>query len=239
MDSSRTELLTGIKGVELLKKARVAVFGLGGVGSYAVEALARAGVGSLLLVDHDRIEPSNLNRQLFALESTIGRAKTEIAVERVGMINPEAEVDARSVYIGPDTIDGLFTPEFHYAIDAIDTISSKVLLLSRFVAGGIPHVSCMGAANRLFYSNVMVADIGKTRHCPLARVVRKKLREMDIHSGVRCVYSEAPVMAPGNGPEGTAVSQDGHARGTISYLCGIMGLTAAAVIINDILAGVR
>ncbi len=243
MDYSRTQLLVGSEGIALLREARVAVFGLGGVGSYAVEGLARAGVGHLLLVDNDRVEPSNSNRQIIATDPVMGRPKTDVARERILLINKDAEVETLCVFIDTASLDSIFTRDFDYAIDAIDTIQSKVLLIKEFLHRRKIHISSMGAANRLSYTGIRVDDISRTRSCPMARVVRKKLREQGISTGIRCVYTEAAIDVTmgkdsGAGSEAEYV-ENRKPQGTISYLCGLMGLTASGVIINDILSGTK
>ena len=274
----RFGLLVGGEGVARLARAKVAVFGLGGVGSYAVEALARAGIGRLVLVDHDTVEPSNLNRQLFALESTLGRPKVDIAAQRIADINPDADVDARQVRVkaegeaelqeqarsqmksgneregrqalaggessspriygvsisregaleGTAPLADLLTPDTDYIVDAIDDLDAKVALIAWAHTAGLPLVSCMGAARRLRPTGVTVADIADTHTCPLARTVRQRLRARDIRSGVRCVYCTEPPLPP-------AIGQARAPLGSTSYLPGILGLTAAGVVIDELL----
>lgn len=239
----RTELLVGAAGAERLTAATVAVFGLGGVGSYAAEAIARAGVGHILLVDFDRIEPSNLNRQLYALGSTVGRLKAEVARERILDINPDARVEAFACFAGPDNLDGLLIPALTHAVDAIDSVAAKTHLLETLHRRGIFAVSCMGAANKRSPEGVRVADIGNTRGCPLARVIRQRLRKRGIVSGIRCVYSEenqaqseeTPETSVEEVAEGAPVWRKRRAQGSISYVPALFGLTAAGVVIEDIL----
>jgi tRNA threonylcarbamoyladenosine dehydratase len=242
MRFSRTAMLVGAGGLEKLEAARVAVFGLGGVGSYALEALARAGVGNLHIVDADVVEPSNINRQILALEGTVGRPKVEVARERVGSINPLAKVTAVQEFITPEKADSFIPRSIEYAVDAIDTITSKTALIAALHSRGIPFVVCMGAARSLSYTGIRVADISATRSCPLARAVRKGLREMGIARGVRCVYVETPPR-PGcddadMAPEDALLKPGAgkRAAGSISFLPGLVGLTAAGVIINNILS---
>lgn len=235
-------MLVGAGGLEKLEAARVAVFGLGGVGSYALEALARSGVGNLHIVDADVVEPSNINRQILALEGTVGRPKVEVARERVGSINPRASVTAVQEFIMPETAGAFIPQSIEYAIDAIDTIASKTALIAALHSRGISFVVCMGAARSLSYTGVRVADISDTRSCPLARAVRRGLREMGIARGVRCVYVETP-PCPGCGDADMTpddvLRRPGagkRAAGSISFPPGLVGLTAAGVIINDILS---
>jgi tRNA threonylcarbamoyladenosine dehydratase len=235
---ARTELLTGREGLDRLKSSSVAVFGIGGIGSYAVEALARAGVGRLIIVDHDIVELSNINRQLLALENTVGSPKVEVACERILQINPDAVVDAHRLFLDESNIGRIMTLDFQFAIDAIDTIESKVRLITALLGKKIRFVSCMGAGNSLSYGGVRVEDVSRTHGCPLARIVRKRLREENITKGVRCVYLPEKRMALINGPAADEARAERSKRpvGSISYLPGISGLTAAGVIINDMLS---
>ena len=222
----RTRLLVGEEGIERLANASVAVFGLGGVGGYALEALARAGAGRLFVVDADVVDATNLNRQILALEGTVGRAKVDVARERVQGINPAATVVAVREFLTPGNIETHVPDGLQYAIDAIDDVPAKVHLLATLHARGVHTVSCMGAALRLDPNGIRVADIGKTSGCPLARTIRQRLRKRGIDSGIVCVYSDAPPRAPA----------PGLALGSISYVPGIVGLTAAGVVISQILA---
>lgn len=236
----RAELLLGPRNMARLRRARVAVFGLGAVGSYAVEALARAGVGFLRLVDCDVIRLSNFNRQLYALESALGRPKAEVARERVLAINPECEVDARPVFADAKNAAALLENPLDAAIDAIDALGPKIELISAAVAAGVPVVSCMGAATRTDPAAVRVADIAETVACPLARFTRKKLRKRGITSGVRCVFSTEPsrlkpVPAGGVDAEEFLRGRRRGVLGSLSYMTGIFGLTAAAEALRIIL----
>ncbi len=229
----RMELLVGREGVARLAGARVMVFGLGGVGSYAVEALARAGVGRLALVDFDVVAPTNINRQLFALDSTIGQFKTEVARARILDINPDATVECFQVFAGPDTLDQLPPMAGAYVLDAIDTVSAKAHLLAAAHRAGAFTVSCMGAGNKVDPRGVLVDDISATRDCPLARAVRQQLRKAGVAKGILCVYSRERRNAT------VAVTPDAPHRktrvqGSIAHMPGIFGLTAAGVIIGAI-----
>jgi len=238
---ARTEQLLGPERLERLGAARVAVFGLGGVGSYAVEALARAGVGGLRLVDYDCTNPTNINRQLFATHSTLGRPKVELAAARVLDINPACLVDARQVFINGETVRGLLDPGVDVVVDAIDSLSSKVLLLEACVALGLPVVSSMGAGGRLDGAQVMSGDLSETRICPLARVVRQRLHRLDIRTGIRCVYSLEPArnVLPHDPRDAGEHHGEGRPRtpiGTISYLPALFGLRVAQEVIDRLLA---
>jgi tRNA A37 threonylcarbamoyladenosine dehydratase len=230
---ARTRLLVGEDGLRRLQRARVAVIGLGGVGGYALEALARAGVGSLFLADAEVIDITNMNRQILALDNTVGRPKVDVARERVLRINPEAQVETSRVFISPDNVESVLPEGIRYAVDAIDSVVSKVALLNNLLKRGISFVSCMGAGNRLAATGIRVADISQTKGCPLARAVRQQLRKLGIMQGIRCVYAEETPIQSTEGPPETY--QGKRINGTISYVPGIVGLTAAGVIMNDIL----
>ncbi|MFO7975112.1 MAG: tRNA threonylcarbamoyladenosine dehydratase [Candidatus Hydrogenedentota bacterium] len=227
----RTRLLVGDEGLERLSRATVVVFGLGGVGSYAAEAIARAGVGHLVLFDSDCAEITNVNRQLFALNSTIGRPKVEVARERILDINPAAQVETNQTFVTPGNVHEFLRNEHAYYIDAIDHLRAKLAVLRLLHQNKACFVSCMGAASKVDVSGIRVADISLTINCPLARRIRQRLRKDGITQGIRCVYSETQPL-PHTAPQG----DNNAVRGTISYLPGLVGLTAAGVIINDILA---
>ena len=238
---SRSELLLGEAARARMGASRVTVFGLGGVGSFAVEALARAGVGHLRLVDHDVVGPSNLNRQLFALRSTLGHPKAEVAAARVRDINPDCEVDPRVAFIHTDTLPGLLTPQPDVMVDAIDSMACKVALLRAAHESGIPVITAMGAGGRLDSSQLLVGDLVDTRMCPLAARVRKELRKVGITEGIRCVYSLEPAdnkraadpadIEPHRGP-----GRQRRPVGTISYMPAIVGLKVAEEVLRMLLA---
>lgn len=230
----RTALLVGEAGVQRLAAAQVALFGLGGVGAYAAEAIARAGIGRITLVDFDLVEPSNLNRQLVALESTLGRPKVEVARERIADIHPAAQVTAVQAFAGPGNIASLIQGA-DFVIDAIDTVDAKVALLIACRQAGIPVVSCMGAARQRSTSGIQVADLSQTRQCPLARIIRQRLRKAGISEGIPCVYSEAPAQAGAFLAEPADTPRQKQPQGSISFVPGIVGLTAAGVVINALL----
>jgi tRNA threonylcarbamoyladenosine dehydratase len=237
---SRSELLLGEAALERLRAARVTVFGLGGVGSFAVEALARAGVGHLRLVDHDSVGPSNLNRQLFALRSTLGQPKAEVAAARVRDINPDCEVDPRVTFIHTDTLPDLLTPRPDAMIDAIDSMACKVALMRTAHEAGIPIVTAMGAGGRTDSALLRVGDLGDTRLCPLAARVRKELRRVGITRGIRCVYSLEPAdnKRPANPVDIEPHRGPGRQRrpvGTISYMPAMVGLKVAEEVLRMLL----
>lgn len=222
-----------------LREARVLVVGLGAVGSFATEALARSGVGHLRLVDSDKVAVSNCNRQLYALTSTLGKNKAELAAERVRDINPECEVDARVVFANAGTLPDLLARPLDVVVDAIDSLNPKVDLMAAALTANLPIFSSMGAARRRDPSLIRVADISKTRVCPLARAVRGRLHRRGIESGVTCVFSTEP--APEDSftqPEAEDIPASGRARvvmGSLPALTGIFGLTLANAVISFLL----
>ena len=192
---SRTQLLFGGPGMEKLYRARVAVFGIGGVGGYTVEALARSGVGTLDLIDDDRVCLTNLNRQIIATRSTVGKYKVDVARQRVLDINPDAVVHTYKTFYGPETADQFDFTRFDYVVDAIDTVTGKLALVEQAKRAGTPIISCMGAGNKLDPTAFEVADIYRTSVCPLARVMRKELRKRGIKK-LKVVYSREEAMTP-------------------------------------------
>lgn len=235
---SRTERLVGEAGVRKLQEARVAVFGVGGVGGYALEALARAGVGSLLVVDCDLVDETNINRQLLAVTETIGRPKVDAALERVVAINPAVHIETLQAVIEPANVHAFASKDFTHAVEAIDTLDAKVHLILALHAAGKRFVSCMGAGAKLDPFQVRYGDIAQTQYCPLARRVRQRLRKEGVTSGVRCVYSEEKSQPPVEDAEtemDTPIRGRRTINGTISYMPGMVGLAAAGVILRDIL----
>lgn len=230
---ARTEQLLGPRAMEKIKKARIAVFGLGAVGSFAVEALARTGVGRLTLVDFDRVDVSNINRQLLALHSTVGREKAELADERVRDIHPGCQVTLKNAFINAESLEDLLTEDLDVVVDAIDGLNSKINLLSRAITMGLPVVSSMGAAGRTDISMIRVGDISQTEVCPLARVVRRRLHRRGVFKGIRAVYSiEPPLNKQPFKPEDAVDALPDHGRsrppiGTVVWVPGAFGLAAA------------
>lgn len=229
----RTEMLLGKEAMERLRKARVAVFGLGGVGGYTVEALARGGIGALTLVDNDRISVSNLNRQILATHSTVGLMKTEAARRRVLDINPECAVRVCDVFYTRETADRFDFREYDYIVDAIDTVTGKLQLVERAYAAGTPIISCMGTGNKLDASAFRVADISKTAMCPLARVMRKELGKRGIRH-LKVVYSQEEAMVPKGWEEEAAQLGKRQIPGSVSFVPGAAGLILAGEVIKDI-----
>lgn len=230
----RTQMLVGEECMERIKNAHVAVFGLGGVGSWAVEALARAGVGHLTLVDNDNISITNINRQLPALNSTVGRQKTEVLRERVLDINPQCALECRDEFFSAQTCSGWFFSRYDYIVDAIDTVKSKLLLIELANAVGTPIISCMGMGNRLDPTKITVSDINKTSYDGLARVMRKELRKRGIPK-LKCVWSTEEAVEPDTCDEQLP---EGCSRrslpGSISFVPSAAGLVIAGEVIRDI-----
>lgn len=244
---SRTELLLGREAMERLASSRVAVFGLGGVGGYTAEALARSGVGTLDLVDDDRICLTNLNRQVFATRSTVGAYKTEAARARLLDINPALTVNAHTVFFGPDTAEALDFSAFDYVVDAIDTVTGKLALIDCARAAGTRIISCMGAGNKLDPTAFRVADIYQTSVCPLARVMRRELRKRGVDR-LKVVYSTEPPLTPDDGGEagcrGRCICPPGTARkctvrrqipGSTAFVPPVAGLILAGEVVKDLI----
>jgi tRNA A37 threonylcarbamoyladenosine dehydratase len=224
---ARTELLLGESAMEQLREATVVVCGLGAVGSYATEALARCGVGTLRLVDFDVVAESNINRQLYALDTTVGCQKTDVAAERVGLINPDCRVEAMSTFIEQETLPDVMRGSPDIVVDAIDGLNSKVSLLRYAVDNGHVAISSMGAASRTDPSAIRVDDISKTAHCPLARLMRKRLRRQGVVSGIRCVYSTEPARKVEAAVEEKTRGRPRAPLGSLSFLTGMFGLVVA------------
>lgn len=231
----RTGMLVGSDALDRLAAARVAVFGLGGVGGYAVEALARSGVGALELIDHDTVARSNLNRQILATQSTIGQFKAEVAAARIRDINPACRVTVRPIFYLPDTAEQFDLTQYDYIIDAVDTVTAKLLLAQRAQAAGTPLISVMGTGNKLDPTAFTVADIDKTSGCPLARIMRKECRARGIRK-LTVVYS--PELPRRAGETKPAVDETGRrvrdTPGSIAFVPGVAGLIAAGEVIRHL-----
>jgi tRNA A37 threonylcarbamoyladenosine dehydratase len=230
----RTRILVGDAGVERLSSSRVLLAGLGGVGSYAAEALARAGIGHLTLADHDRVAPSNLNRQLVALGSTLGRSKGEVMGERVCDINPDCRLTLLDRFLAADEMPALVTG-YDQVVDAIDSLSSKVALIAACLEAGVPIASSMGAGGRLDPTRIRAGDLMDSEGCPLARVVRQRLRRRGWKRGVVAVWSAEPPHPP-LPPEPTGRGRPRAVNGTVSYLPALFGLTLAGLVVQRLLA---
>jgi len=237
---ARTEQLLGPEAMEKIKRAKVAVFGLGAVGSFAVEALARTGVGRLHLIDFDRVDASNINRQLLALTSTIGREKAVLARERVGDINPDCKITVKSAFVNAESLEDLLEEDMDVVVDAIDGLNSKINLLVGARRMNLSVVSSMGAGGKTDISLIRAGDISETEVCPLARVVRRRLHRRGVYEGIRAVYSIEPPLnkQPFNAEDaGDALPGHGRSRppiGTVVWVPGVFGLTVAREVIRII-----
>ena len=243
---SRTELLLGREGVEKLFRARVAVFGIGGVGGYTVEALARSGVGTLDLIDDDKVCLTNLNRQIFATRKTVGQYKVDVAQQRILEINPKAVVHTYKTFYAPQTAEQFDFSQYDYVVDAIDTVTGKLELVEQAERAGVPIISSMGAGNKMDPTAFEVADIYETSVCPLARVMRKELKKRGIQK-LKVVYSKEPPMTPIDDmaiscrtncicPPGTArkYTQRRQVPGSNAFVPSVVGLIIAGEVVKDL-----
>lgn len=227
---SRTRMLLGDLAMDRLKAARVAVFGIGGVGGHAVEALVRSGIGALDLIDSDRVALSNLNRQIIATHNTLGMRKVEAARDRILSINPDCQVKTYPIFYLPETADQFDFTQYDYVVDAIDTVAGKVQLIEAAQTAQVPVISSMGAGNKLDPTAFRVADISKTSVCPLARVMRRELRKRGIQH-VKVVYSTEPPLTPGPSDEET---RRRSTPGSTAFVPAVAGLILAGEVIKDI-----
>ena len=245
---SRTQLLLGQEGMEKLFQARVAVFGIGGVGGYTVEALARSGVGTLDLIDDDKICLTNLNRQIFATRKTVGQYKVDIAQQRILEINPKAVVHTYKTFYAPQTAELFDFSQYDYVVDAIDTVTGKLELVEQAEKAGVPIISSMGAGNKMDPTAFEVADIYETSVCPLARVMRRELKRRGIRK-LKVVYSKEPPMTPIDDmsiscrtncicPPGTArkCTQRRQVPGSNAFVPSVVGLIIAGEVVKDLTA---
>ena len=246
---SRTELLIGKEGIEKLRNTKVAIFGLGGVGSFVAEGLARVGVGSFILVDDDRICLTNLNRQIIATRKTIGKYKTEVMRERILDINPNANVEISKEFFMPDSSHEMLDSSVNYIVDAVDTVTAKIELAVTANKLNIPIISAMGTGNKLDPTKFEVTDIFKTEMCPLAKVMRKELKKRNIKH-LKVVYSKEQPIVPKNEeesscktkgicPPGTKrkCSSRNQVPGSISFVPSVAGLIIASEVVKDVLGG--
>ena len=231
---SRTQALLGEAAMERLKKARVAVFGIGGVGGYTVEALARSGIGTIDVIDSDTVSVTNLNRQLLATHSTVGMLKVEAAKARILDINPNAVVNTHPIFYTPETARQLELSDYDYIVDAIDTVTGKLCIMERAAAAGVKVISCMGTGNKLDASALQVADISKTSFCPLARIMRKELRKRGIHH-LKVVYSTEEALTPAGVSEEAAALGKRTIPGSTAFVPGAAGLILAGEVIRDLI----
>ena len=229
----RTQMLLGTQAVEKLQKARVAVFGIGGVGGYTVEALARSGIGCLDLIDHDTVSLSNLNRQILATHSTVGLPKVEAARRRILDINPQCVVNTHPVFYTPETAAEFDFTQYDYIVDAIDTVTGKLQLVQAARAAGTPIICCMGTGNKLDASAFEVSDISKTTMCPLARIMRKELGKRGIKH-LKVVYSREEALTPTGWEEEAAALGKRQIPGSVAFVPGAAGLILAGEVIKDL-----
>ena len=226
---SRTQLLFGKEAMERLYNARVAVFGVGGVGGYTVEALARSGIGTLDLIDDDKVCLTNLNRQILATRKTVGKYKVDVAEERIHDINPDAVVNTYKTFYMPDTADQFDFSQYDYVVDAIDTVKGKLELVMQAQATGTPIISCMGTGNKLEPTRLRISAIEKTSVCPLCRVMRRELRARGI-AGVRVLWSDESPCVPIQ-----QLSENGrHPPGSVSFVPPVAGMILAGQVVREL-----
>jgi tRNA A37 threonylcarbamoyladenosine dehydratase len=231
----RSRILIGTDGIERLRNAHVLLAGLGGVGSYAGEALARAGIGRLTIADHDQVAASNLNRQLCALHSTLGRNKAAIMAARIADINPDCRLTVIDGFLAAEALPSLMADGgFDQVVDAIDSLNSKVALIAAALTANVPIAASMGAGGRLDPTRIQVGDLMTSQVCPLAREVRRRLRRRGLGRGVLAVWSDEPPLPP-LPPESTSRGRPRAVNGTISYLPALFGLTLAGCVIQRVL----
>ena len=225
----RTEALIGTEGLERLRNSRVAVFGIGGVGGHVCEALARSGVGAIDLVDKDTVSETNINRQIVALRSTVGKYKTEVMAERIADINPDCAVREHRFFYLPENADRFDLSQYDFVVDAIDTVSAKIELAVRTQKAGIPFVASMGTGNKLHPELLGITDLAKTSVCPLARVMRRELKARGIEH-IPVLYSPEP-------PIPSVISENGrHAPASTPFVPGAAGLIIAAYVVRELVA---
>ena len=226
---SRTELLIGKDGLRALAQSRVAVFGIGGVGSYTAEALVRSGIGIIDIIDNDTVAESNLNRQLYALHSTLGKYKVDVAKERILDINPDVVVNTHKVFYTPETSEQFNFKDYDYIVDAIDTVSGKLELIAQANKSGTPIICSMGAGNKMNPDMFEVSDIYKTSVCPLARVIRQELKKRGIKK-LKVVYSKEPPVKAQNNLSGVK-----SIPASIAFVPSVAGLIIAGEVIKDLI----
>lgn len=240
---SRTQLLLGQENMERLSRAKVAVFGIGGVGGYVAEALARSGVGSLVLVDNDTVCLSNINRQIIATHKTLGRYKTEVMKERILDINPQARVEVRNCFYLPENAHEFDFSEYSYVVDAVDTVTAKLEIILRAQQCGVPVISSMGAGNKLDPTRFQVDDIYKTTMCPLAKVMRRELKKRGVKK-LKVVYSAEKPIQPGYAEEEYGAGEAGPRKegaasrrstpGSVAFVPSVAGLILAGEVVKDL-----
>lgn len=234
---SRTELLLGASAMEKLKNSRVAVFGIGGVGGHTVEALVRSGVGAIDIIDDDEVSLTNLNRQIIATRSTIGRAKVDVMQERIHDINPDCKVSAYKCFYLPESKEKFDFSKYDYVVDAVDTVTAKIGLVMEATAQGTPIISSMGAGNKLNPAMFEVTDIYKTSVCPLAKVMRRELKKRGIKK-LKVVYSKEVPISPDEELAKSALAEEGGAKraipGSTAFVPSVVGLIIASEVIKDL-----
>ena len=233
---SRTRFLLGQEAMDKLRASRVAVFGLGGVGGYVVETLARSGIGSLDLIDHDTISITNLNRQLLATRHTIGMSKAQAAKERVLSIDPDIQVNAIQEFFMPDTADQFDFSRYDYVVDAVDTVTAKLALIAAAKAANVPIISSMGTGNKLDPTKFQIADISKTSVCPLARIMRKECAKRGFKN-VKVLFSTEDPLEPVYDPQTLTEMPEGRRAlpGSVAYVPSVAGLIIAGQVIEDLI----
>ena len=219
----RTELLLGKEKLDILKNRHVAIFGVGGVGGYVCEALVRSGIGRFTIVDRDTVNESNINRQIIALSSTVGRAKVDVMKERMQDINPEVIVDAHEVFFLPENSGEFDFASYDYVVDAVDTVTAKIQIITAAKEAGVPVISSMGAGNKLDPTKFRISDIAKTSVCPLAKVMRRELKNRGI-TDVKCVYSVEE-----------AIKHEGTEIGSVAFVPSVAGLMIASEVVRDLI----
>ncbi len=219
----RTKLLIGSEKLDILRTKHVAVFGVGGVGGYVCEALARCGIGRFTIVDRDTVNESNINRQIIALTSTVGRAKVDVMKERMCDINPDVYIEACEVFYLPQNASEFDFTKYDYVVDAVDTVTAKLQIITAAKEANVPVISCMGAGNKLDPSLLRIADISKTSVCPLAKVMRRELKNRGLKD-VKCVYSTEEAIKP-----------EGNEIGSIAFVPSVAGLLIASEVIKDLI----
>ena len=224
---SRTELLLGQEAMDRLRRSRVAVFGIGGVGGHVVEALARAGIGQLDLIDHDKVSMSNINRQIIATLDTVGMDKVDVMKERILSINPEAQVETHRCFYLPENADTFDLSQYAYVVDAIDTVTAKIELILRAKKASVPIISCMGTGNKLNPMQLEIADIYQTSVCPLAKVMRRELRKRNVEK-LKVLYSKEEPIKNYLSVQGRAVP------GSVSFVPSAAGLIIASEVVREI-----
>lgn len=239
---SRTELAIGSEGLEIMKNSTIAVLGIGGVGSFAAEALARGGVGRIILIDKDTVDITNVNRQIHALLSTVGQDKAELMKERIHLINPECDAIALKMFYTEETYEKLFAYPLDYVVDASDTISYKIHLIKQCLERKIPLISSMGAANKMDPTQFQIADISKTSMDPIARVIRQKLRKEGIKKGVKVVFSTEKPIVPRQDVTQRIVSENAppirkakQPPASNSYVPAVAGLIMVSEVVKDLI----